>query len=68
MGNHGNGLLETGSLHTVPKGRLAARRRGGGVGGTGWVENKGFLSLFKSRTRPGVGVHFFAPQQGFRPT
>lgn len=65
VGNHGNWLLETGSLHTIPKGRLAARRGGGGGG---WIENKGFISLFKRRTGLGVGVHFFVPQQGFHPT
>lgn len=40
-----------------------------GLGGENrWVENKGFMSLFTRRTRPGVGVHFFVPQQGFHPT
>lgn len=37
-------------------------------GGDGRVENKGFMSLFKSRTCFGVGVHFFGPQQAFHPT
>lgn len=66
VGNHGNWLLETSSLYTIPKGRLAARRRG--WEGDGWVENKGFMSLFNSRARQEVGVHFFAPLQGFHPT
>lgn len=57
--NHGNWLLETGSLYTVPKGRLAARR---GREEEGWVENKGFKSLFNSRARLDVGVHFSVPQ------
>lgn len=35
---------------------------GAGGGGNGWVENKGFMSLFKSRTRLCAGVHFFVPQ------
>lgn len=67
VGNHGNWLLETGSLHTVPKGRLAARRVrvGWGGGGEGWVENKGFMSLLKKRTRLGVGVHFLSPSKVF---
>lgn len=60
VGNHGNWLLETGSLHIVPKGRLAARRRG--VRGDGWVENKDFMNLFTSRMRLSFGVHFFVPQ------
>lgn len=63
--NHGNWLLETGSLYTVPKGRLAARR---GREEEGWVENKGFKSLFNSRARLDVGVHFSVPQYGFPPT
>lgn len=66
VGNHGNWLLETGSLYTVPEGRLAARRRW--WWGDGWVENKGFTSLFNSRARLSVGVHFFVPQQGFHLT
>lgn len=67
VGNHGNWLLETGSLHTVPKGRLAARRRAGGW----WderVENKGWRSLFQSRAHFRAGVRFFAPKDGFPAT
>lgn len=65
--------METGSWKLAPSYRTQRQaggptkgRRGGG--GNGWVENKGFMSPFKSRTRFGVGVHFFVPQQGFHPT
>ena len=65
--------METGSWKLAPfipypKAVWRPDERGGGWGGAGWVENKGFKSLFKSRTRLGVGVHFFVPQQGFHPT
>lgn len=64
--------METGSWKLAPfiPYPKAGWRPGGGAegwGGNGWVENKGFLSLFKSRTRPGVGVHFFCPSAGFSP-
>lgn len=64
VGNHGNWLLETGSLHTVPKGRLAARRR---RGEDEWVENKGFVSLFKNRMHFGRWGSLFRPPVRFSP-
>ena len=45
------------------RGKRASARAADGEGGGGeWVENKGFMSLFKSRTRLCAGVHFFVPQ------